>query len=76
MILYQFLKENQSVITSLQVQNVLPVSINDYIEIYNDVIKELETGKSKTESYWNVAEKRNINVRTVITVVVKMQSEI
>ncbi|MFZ4412452.1 MAG: hypothetical protein ACOYOV_05150 [Bacteroidales bacterium] len=46
------------------------------MEIYTDVLDEQNSGKKKTDSYWEVADKRNINVRTVITAVVKMQSEI
>ena len=76
MTLYQFLIENKSIITTLQQQSILPCSITGYMEIYTDVLDEQNSGKKKTDSYWEVADKRKINVRTVITAVVKMQSEI
>ena len=76
MTLYQFLIENESIINTLQKQGILPCTIVGYIEIYKDGLDEQIKGKSKTDSYLDVADKRKISDRTVITAVVKMQSEI
>ena len=76
MTLYQFITENQSIISTLQKQGVLPISVSGHIDIYREVLDEQNKGKSKTDSYYEVADKRKISVRTIITVVVKMQSEI
>ncbi|MFZ4401986.1 MAG: hypothetical protein ACOYO1_18295 [Bacteroidales bacterium] len=74
--LYDFLLENESLVKILQENNVLPKSINGYIEIYKNVLTELETGKSKTDSYFEIAEQMGIHPNTVINAVVKMQEQI
>lgn len=76
MTLYQFLKENESIINTLQKQGVLPTSVCGHIDVYNDVLNEQSKGKSKTDSYYEVADKRKLSVRTIITIVVKMQLEV
>jgi len=76
MTLFEFLNENKAIIDTLVKQGVLPCTILNHIEIYTDVLKEQKNGSKKTDSYWEVADKRKIHYNTVLNAVVKMQATV
>lgn len=76
MTLYQFLIENKNIIKTLQGAGMLPCKVSNHLEIYDDILNEQKQGKSITNSYWEVADKRKISYQTVVTIAVQMKKEI
>lgn len=76
MTLYQFLIENKNIIKTLQGAGMLPCKVTNHLEIYNDILNAQKQGKSITDSYYEVADKRRISYRTIVTIAVQMKAEI
>ena len=76
MTLYQFLIENRNIIKTLQGAGMLPCKVTNHLEIYNDILNTQKQGKSITDSYYEVADKRRISYRTIVTIAVQMKAEI
>ena len=76
MTLYQFLIENKNIIKTLQGAGMLPCKVTNHLEIYNDILNTQKQGKSITDSYYEVADKRRISYRTIVTIAVQMKAEI
>jgi len=76
MTLYQFLIENKNIIKTLQSAGMLPCKVTNHLEIYNDILNTQKQGKSITDSYYEVADKRRISYRTIVTIAVQMKAEI
>ncbi|MFZ4401890.1 MAG: hypothetical protein ACOYO1_17810 [Bacteroidales bacterium] len=76
MTLYEFFKSNESVTDTLTKNGIIPCLIVGYLSLYEDVLTEQDGGMIPTDSYWEVADKRNVSINTVIRAVVKMKNQI